>query len=126
MDKEEISNMPHPVSVCSSWMTHQTMSLLLKDESLTFCQLFVENVDIWILEDYEKWLWTKICKINLVFDYQSTPETIYFGHNSYWGVVKNGLSRIMPLHFLDGEPVFYWKQKVVCLSGCFVRRGVPM
>ncbi|KAH0730207.1 hypothetical protein KY289_001395 [Solanum tuberosum] len=64
MDKEEFSNMPHPGS-CRSWKIHQTMSLLVKDESLSLCQLFIFDnmMDIWILEDYEKWLWTKKCKL---------------------------------------------------------------
>ncbi|XP_059285794.1 putative F-box protein At3g17480 [Lycium ferocissimum] len=110
MDKEELSAMPHPGSVCSSWRTHQTMSLLVKDESLCLCQLFVaENeMDIWILEDYETWVWTKRCKVNLGFNNQGIRLSKPFVDRSYWEVVLYMCWQIQPLHFQDGELVFYW------------------
>ncbi|KAK4363497.1 hypothetical protein RND71_018738 [Anisodus tanguticus] len=109
MDKEEISTMPHPGSICSSWITHETMSLLVKDESLCLCQLFIfeDAMDIWILEDYETWVWTKRCKVNLVFNNEVICRSMPFGNLSYWQVVFMSW-QIQPLHFQDGELVFYW------------------
>ncbi|KAJ8552839.1 hypothetical protein K7X08_020232 [Anisodus acutangulus] len=104
MDKEEISTMPHPGSICSSWITHETMSLLVKDESLCLCQLFIfeDAMDIWILEDYETWVWTKRCKVNLVFNNEVICRSMPFGNLSYWQVVFMSW-QIQPLHFQDGE-----------------------
>ncbi|KAK4737451.1 hypothetical protein R3W88_001148 [Solanum pinnatisectum] len=112
MDKEEFSNMRHPGS-CSSWKIHQMMSLLVKDESLSLCQLFIFDnmMDIWILEDYEKWLWTKKCKVKLVFNNQGVYRNMRFLHCSYWEVVMHMSWQIKPLHFLDGELVSYWDKR---------------
>ncbi|KAH0765469.1 hypothetical protein KY285_001340 [Solanum tuberosum] len=83
MDKEEFSNMPHPGS-CSSWKLHQTMSLLVKDESLSLCQLFIfdDMMDIWILEDYETWSWTKKYKGRVIVNAYKVDERRMdgFGH----------------------------------------------
>lgn len=110
-DKEELSTKPHPGSVpCSSWREHKTMSLLaMNDESLSFCQLLIfENaMDIWILEDYETWLWTKKCKINLVVNIEVNIRSS-MPHLTHWQVVSHVSLQIKPLHFLDGELVLYW------------------
>ncbi|XP_009797340.1 F-box protein At3g07870-like [Nicotiana tabacum] len=109
IDKEELSIMPHPGSVCSSWKTHHTMSLLVKEECLSFCQLLIfENaMDIWILEDYETWVWTKRFKVNLVFNNQGIDCSLPFGH-TYWEVILYMSWQIEPLDFLEGELVLYW------------------
>ncbi|XP_060171385.1 F-box protein At3g07870-like [Lycium barbarum] len=113
MDKEELSAMPHPGSVCSSWRTHQTMSLLVKDESLCLCQLFIVEsaMDIWILEDYEAWVWTKRCKVNLVFNNKGISLSMPFLNLSYWQVVMYISLQIQPLHFQDGELLLYWHDR---------------
>ncbi|KAK4726047.1 hypothetical protein R3W88_030964 [Solanum pinnatisectum] len=91
MDKEELTNMPHPGGSCSSWKIHYSMSLLVKDESR---------------------LWTKKCKVKLVFNNQGIHHsTRLLRCYSYWGTVMYISWMIKPLHFLDGELVFYWSNK---------------
>ncbi|PHT31392.1 hypothetical protein CQW23_27729 [Capsicum baccatum] len=70
MDKEEISAMPHPGSstLCKSKEAHQTMTLSVKNDRLSFCNLLFPKytVDIWILEDYEAQTWMKRYKVDLL------------------------------------------------------------
>ncbi|XP_059309582.1 LOW QUALITY PROTEIN: F-box protein At3g07870-like [Lycium ferocissimum] len=68
MDKEEFSAMPHPRStVCNPKQAYRTMTLFLKDDRLSFCNLLFPEyaIDIWILEDYETRVWIKRYKVNL-------------------------------------------------------------
>lgn len=68
-------------------------------------------MDIWILDDYEKWLWTKKCKVKLVFNNQGVYRNMRFLHYSYWEVVMHMSWQIKPIHFLHGELVFYWDKR---------------
>ncbi|KAM3360241.1 hypothetical protein P3S68_019953 [Capsicum galapagoense] len=70
MDKEEFSAMPHSGSsiVCNSKKAHETMTLSMKNNQLSFSNLFFPKytVDIWILEDYESHTWIKRYKVDLL------------------------------------------------------------
>ncbi|KAK4715709.1 hypothetical protein R3W88_014047 [Solanum pinnatisectum] len=112
--KPNLTYMPHPGGSCSSWKIHYSMSLLVKDDCLSLCQLFIykNRLDIWILEDYEARLWTKKCNVKLVFDNQGiTKSTRLLCSCDYWGTIMNMSWIIKPLHFLDGELVFHWYYK---------------
>ncbi|XP_075077205.1 F-box protein At3g07870-like [Nicotiana tabacum] len=110
MDKEELFAMPHPGSVCTSKKVHTTMTLLVKENCLSFCHLLVSEyaVDIWILEDYEMRAWNKRYKVNL-FDKKSFPFSLpYILHGSasidvYWW--------IMLINIQGGELLFYLRDR---------------
>ncbi|MCD7461130.1 hypothetical protein HAX54_045340 [Datura stramonium] len=64
MDEEQLSAKPHPGSVCNTEHEHRVMTLLVKENCLSFCHLLgsrpgAGTVDIWILEDYEMWAWNQ-------------------------------------------------------------------
>ncbi|XP_070044324.1 putative F-box protein At3g17480 [Nicotiana tomentosiformis] len=113
MDKEELSAMPHPGSVCTSKKVHTTMTLLVKENCLSFCHLLVSEyaVDIWILEDYEMRAWNKRYKVNL-FDKKIFPFSLpYILHGSasidvYWWIKL--------INIQGGELLFY-----LCDRGLF-------
>ncbi|XP_060185790.1 F-box protein At3g07870-like isoform X1 [Lycium barbarum] len=106
MDKEEFSAMPHPGStVCNSKQAHRTMTLFLKDDCLSFCNLLFPEyaVDIWILEDYETRVWIKRYKVNLsdrrIFPFSSRFMEIP-------SLVDNKSGRIKLLNIQEGELLF--------------------
>ncbi|XP_059307651.1 F-box protein At3g07870-like [Lycium ferocissimum] len=103
MDKEEPSAMPHPGStVCKSKQVHRTMTLLVKDDFLSFCNLLVPEyaVDIWILEDYEMRAWIKRYKVNL-FDKIIFPFSLCF--MEIQSLIGDSSSQMKLLNIQEGE-----------------------
>lgn len=101
MDKEQLSAKPHPGSVEQE---HRTMTLLVKENCLSFCHLLGSefSLDIWILEDYEKWAWNKRYKVNLFCE-------IIFPYNlPYVGKVPANMYLFIKIFYIqDGELILY-------------------
>ncbi|XP_016498199.2 F-box protein At3g07870-like [Nicotiana tabacum] len=102
MDKEELSTIPHPGSMCNSKRRHRTMTLLVKDDSLCFCNLLISNyvVDIWILKVYEMRIWIKRYNIDLC-DERIFPFSLYFMEIS--SLTSDICGRIKLLNIQEGE-----------------------
>ncbi|XP_060169203.1 uncharacterized protein LOC132600105 [Lycium barbarum] len=135
LDTEELSHMPHLGTQRSSRQsrecrTHETMSLLVKEEHLSFCQLRIHEkaMDIWILEDCEMWAWIRSYRVNLdldvnVFPYHS-PSAYCESELIHWGMAQF----VKPSSIHDGELLICWSLRglfLYDLDGNTVRRIEP-
>ncbi|KAL5704918.1 hypothetical protein ACHQM5_023277 [Ranunculus cassubicifolius] len=63
---EDFRTMPHPGKQCGLETRHKYMELMEMDETLCFCDATLfRYISIWLLNDYDNWLWVKKYKILL-------------------------------------------------------------
>ncbi|KAM7478540.1 hypothetical protein LguiA_026753 [Lonicera macranthoides] len=75
-DSETFRVMPHPGNECGSSKHHRkNILLLVMKESLCLCHLYGKLVDIWVLEEYENWVWVSRYRVDLDCDVRRYPHT---------------------------------------------------
>ncbi|CAN4110884.1 unnamed protein product [Withania somnifera] len=109
LDTEELSLMPHPRTQCSSrqsreYRTHETMSLLVKEEHLSFLSI-----------DYGMWTWIRSYRVILnlslnVFPYH-LPSDYCDPELMSWGMAQF----VKPSRIHDGELLICWSLRGLSL-----------
>ncbi|KAH7834206.1 hypothetical protein Vadar_013766 [Vaccinium darrowii] len=71
MDTEEFRHMPHPGPECSAPWKHNDASIFERKGKLAFCSVSNKQfVYVWLLEDYENWIWVEGYLVNLHLDFE--------------------------------------------------------
>ncbi|XP_058191701.1 putative F-box protein At5g42430 [Rhododendron vialii] len=65
MDTEEFRCMPHPRLECPVWKVVKYIRLFEMKGKLAFCRVHSSHVYLWVLEDYENWIWGERYSVNL-------------------------------------------------------------
>ncbi|KAF7128156.1 hypothetical protein RHSIM_Rhsim11G0104100 [Rhododendron simsii] len=87
MDTQEFCSKPHPGKGCLSLIEHRDMFIFEMKEKLALdLQLDDLCVDVWVLEDYEKWIWGKRHSVRPHLDVERYPRNFDYG-NSYISLV---------------------------------------
>ncbi|KAL9174802.1 hypothetical protein ABFS82_02G074800 [Erythranthe guttata] len=82
-------------------------NLYVKDDQLCYCRVSSEEplMDIWILEDYEKWTWVRKYVVNLNWDMNKfRMETSFVSLSCIMGDVR-------VISIRNNELVFIWKHR---------------
>ncbi|KAE9446702.1 hypothetical protein C3L33_21386, partial [Rhododendron williamsianum] len=87
MDTEEFCSKPHPGKGCLSLSAHRDMFIFEMKGKLALYML-LDNlvVHVWVLEDYEKWVWGKRHSVWPHSDVERYPRNFDYG-NSYISLV---------------------------------------
>ncbi|PIN01111.1 hypothetical protein CDL12_26383 [Handroanthus impetiginosus] len=75
MVSEEFYVKPIPLKTCGREMAYTLPDLLVKEDHLCLCHVsgYEQVMDIWILEDYDKWSWVRRYTVNLAWDVNKYP-----------------------------------------------------
>ncbi|PIN25774.1 hypothetical protein CDL12_01486 [Handroanthus impetiginosus] len=106
MINEEFCVKPLPFERCYEGQRHLMRDLMVQDDSLCFCHVDCQEgvMDLWILEDYEKWHWIKKYTVNLDWDVDKYP----IKDDLPYGIVLDLLS-VVSIH--KDELVLFWRTR---------------
>lgn len=76
MDTEEFRYVPHPGVECSTQKAHRYVWIFEMKGKLAFCHVCSLFVYVWVLEDYENWIWVERYSVNLHLDVKCYPFDI--------------------------------------------------
>ncbi|KAF7127355.1 hypothetical protein RHSIM_Rhsim11G0104000 [Rhododendron simsii] len=107
MDTEEFRSMPHPGSECPIRKEHKRVCIFEMKGKLAFCHPYGSLVYVWVLEDYEKWIWVNRYSVNLYLDVERYPFVITHFSPSY----RNTLITIVDIQ--NDELIFDWGSRGV-------------
>ncbi|KAH7839268.1 hypothetical protein Vadar_002016 [Vaccinium darrowii] len=74
MDTEEFHSMHHPGTECLARQMHKYVRIFEMKGKLAFCRLYGGFVWLWVLEDYENWIWEERYLINLRLGLKGYPS----------------------------------------------------
>ncbi|KAL7135394.1 hypothetical protein ABFS83_11G092300 [Erythranthe nasuta] len=102
---EDFSTKPHPIVVDKGGGCH-LQHLSVKDNQLCFCYVGREDqsMEIWILEDYTNWSWTRKYVVDLNWDLNKYPSGANIMSADFFGGVR-------VICIQKNELVLFWKQR---------------
>lgn len=73
MDTEEFHSMHHPGTECLTRQMHKYVHIFEMKWKLAFCRSYGGFVWLWVLEDYENWIWEERYLVNLRLGIKGYP-----------------------------------------------------